>query len=285
MTMDEQNNTHSSAFSRISSLLKDTTRRKPHQSTTTTRNPSVTSLSFFPDSEGRNELGSAVAAESNHRRSSITNYADRMRHMFSTSTPTSSSARPGSRINALPIEVLQHIFAHLTFWDLLRSQRVCRQWRSFIPGHAPQLAEALYLKPSRGLQIYSCVPATFDLEFDIRVASVEEGVQPEGTRFSVGVRRELSMTRRCLGLIRTSREIVFHPVIMDVNVYLQRLGEEEGLGRCKEASWRGMLVSMPPLRELRFRHGRTRSVVKVLSVGEEGDGVTLGELFDAVDEW
>jgi hypothetical protein len=204
------------------------------------------------------------------------NYADRVRQMF---TPSAHHQKRG--INDLPVEVLQHIFVYLEFWELVRSQSVCRIWRSLIPGDSPLLAELLYLKPSRNLQIYNLVPTAFEFEFDTTPVSIESGPQPTGARFSVGVRKEFSMTRRCMGLIRTSQEIVFHPVVMDFNHFIQK---EEFKGG-KEGSWREMLVSMPPLRELTLRHGKTRAVFRVLTAAEEEEGVRLGVLFDAMEEW
>jgi hypothetical protein len=158
---------------------------------------------------------------------------------------------------------------------------VCKSWRDLIPGHSQLLVEDLYLKPSRNLQIYSLIPTAFEFEFDVEAKSIESGPQPSGTRFSMGVRKEFTMTRRCMGLIRTSQEIVFHPVIMEFNHFIQ----QDGFRGKAAGSWREMLVSMPPLRELTLRHGGKRTVFKVLRAGEEEDGVRLGELFDAMDEW
>ena len=61
-------------------------------------------------------------------------------------------------------------------------------------------------------------------------------------------------------------------------------GEREGDDSVRE-SWRDMLVSMPPLREVRIKHAKRRSVVRVLTVREGMDGVTLGDLFEALEEW
>ncbi|KAI4945941.1 hypothetical protein J4E91_007382 [Alternaria rosae] len=278
--MDLHHQSHFSAFTRFSEKLKDTTnRRKQSTSSHSIRNPSI-SGGIPPDADTASMRSWDSELSRDSRRSSIGNYADRVRQMF-----TAGSTHPGSgqrkRMTDLPAEVLQHVFIHLDFWDLLRCQRVCNVWRQLIPGDSPLLAEMLYLKPSRSLQIYNLVPTAFDFELDITPQSIEDGVQPSGTRFSVGVRNEISLMRRCLGLIRTSQEIVFHPVVMDFNVWVK---SERVLG-CKEGSWRDMLVSMPPLRELTLRHGKKRSVVKVLTVGEDEDGVRLGALFDAMDEW
>ncbi|CAG5156930.1 uncharacterized protein ALTATR162_LOCUS4723 [Alternaria atra] len=278
--MDLQHQSHFSAFTRFSDMLKDTTnRRKQSASGHSIRNPSITALPIDVDASSMRSWDSELSRDS--RRSSIGNYADRVRQMFTTTTSPPHGNGQGKAITDLPAEVLQHIFIHLDFWDLLRAQRACNVWRQLIPGDSPLLAEMLYLKPSRGLQIYSMVPTTFDFELDVTPQSIEDGFQPSGTRFSVGVRNEISLMRRCLGLIRTSQEIVFHPVVMDFNVWIK---STRVMG-CKEGSWRDMLVSMPPLRELTLRHGRKRSVVKVLTAGEDEDGVRLGALFDAMDEW
>ncbi|CAN9160603.1 hypothetical protein CC77DRAFT_786316 [Alternaria alternata] len=278
--MDLQHQSHFSAFTRFSDMLKDTTnRRKQSASGHSIRNPSITALPVDADASSMRSWDSEMSRDS--RRSSIGNYADRVRQMFDRTSTTHHGNGQRKGMTDLPAEVLQTIFIHLDFWDLLRAKRVCNVWRQLIPGDSPLLAEMLYLKPSRGLQIYNMVPTTFDLELEITPQSIEDGFQPSGTRFSVGVRNEISLMRRCLGLIRTSQEIVFHPVVMDFNVWIKN---EKVMG-AKEGSWRDMLVSMPPLRELTLRHGRKRNVVKVLTAGEDEDGVRLGALFDVMDEW
>jgi hypothetical protein len=272
----QQSQPHFSAFHRFSDMLKETTTGRRKHSHSSTRTPSLsTSLSMDPETASVRSRDSDLSKDA--RRSSMGNYADRVRQMF---TPSPHHQKRG--INDLPVEVLQHVFVYLEFWELVRCQSVCRVWRSLIPGDSPLLAELLYLKPSRGLQIYNLVPTAFEFEFDTSPVSIESGPQPTGARFSVGVRKEFSMTRRCMGLIRTSQEIVFHPVIMDFNHFIQK----EGFKGNQEGAWREMLVSMPPLREVTLRHGKTRAVFRILSVGEEeGDGVKLAQLFDAMDEW
>ncbi|KAF1841103.1 uncharacterized protein K460DRAFT_380828 [Cucurbitaria berberidis CBS 394.84] len=271
--MDHQRQPHASAFARFSDKLKETTKRVSahHQHN---RAPSREHDTLHIRGPSRDE-----------RRSSSASYTDKLRHML-----TASPRPPRTGIDDLPIEVQQHIFLFLDFWSILRCQRVCKLWRDLVPGDSPLLQEALYLKPSRSLQIYSCVPATFEFDFDISVRSVVSGPQPIGSRFTLGVRKDFTMTRRCMGLIRTSSEIVFHPIIMDVNSYLQRSdfkshvveAGEEGAGA---GSWRNMLVAMPPLRELRLRHGKTRTVYRVLRVSGGEDGIRLGDLFRVMDEW
>jgi hypothetical protein len=280
--MDLQHQSHFSAFSRFSDMLKDTTtgRRKPSTSGHSIRNPSITALpidpaTMFTRSRGDSELARDV------RRSSVGNYADRMRQLFHTSSHHNNHNRKRG-ISDLPAEVLQHIFFYLDFWELVRCQRVSKSWRSLVPGDSPLLAEMLYLKPSRSLQIYNLVPTTFEFEVDVTPQSIESGSQPLGTRISQGVRNEITLSRRCIGLIRTSQEIVFHPLIMDFNYWIAH----DCIAGKKHGSWRDMLVSMPPLRELTLRDGgQKRGAVKVLNVRGEGDGVRLGQLFDVLDDW
>ncbi|KAF1831875.1 hypothetical protein BDW02DRAFT_571617 [Decorospora gaudefroyi] len=274
-----QSQPHISAFTRFSDMLKDTTgrRKNNHSHQQSARNPSIsTTLSPDPETSSNRSRESELSKDS--RRSSMGNYADRVRHMFTASQP--HAHRRG--INELPIEVLQHVFAQLDFWTLVRCQNVSKTWRDLIPGDSPLLAEMLYLKTSRNLQIYSLVPTAFEFEFDVQPQSIEAGPQPHGTRFSVGVRNEFTVLRRCMGLVRTSQEILFHPVVMEFNQFLHtggfRAGKAPGL-------WRHMLVSMPPLKELTLRHGKTRRVFRVLRVESEEDGVRLGDLFDALADW
>ena len=68
---------------------------------------------------------------------------------------------------------------------------------------------------------------------------------------------------------------------MDFNTWIA----DGALAGKKHGSWRRMLVSMPPLRELTLRHGKNRSVVKVLKAAEGDEGVRLGDLFDCMDDW
>lgn len=297
--MDLHHQSHFSALTtRFSDMLKDTTsgRRKPSTSGHAIRQPSVTALTLDPTTMlTRCHRDREPDSVREHRRSSVGNYADRLRQRFHPSLHHHTHHNHSRRaINHLPAEVLQNIFAYLDFWHLLRCQRVCKTWQALVPGDSPLLAETLYLKPSRSLQIYSLVPTTFDFELDLTPPTSESGPQqqvaapPGSTRStrstssssSLGTRNHLSLSRRCLGLIRTSQEIVFHPLITDFNFWVNRpsvTGNYDG-------SWRHMLVSMPPLRELTLRDARQNRAVTVMCVAGE-EGVKLGQLFDVMDEW
>ena len=217
------------------------------------------------------------------RRSSTAQFTDKMRHLLA------PLPRPGAKcINDLPIEVLHHVFLNLDFWTLLKCQHVCRLWKDLIPGDSPLLAEVLYLRPSKSLQIYSCVLATFDLDFDIGYKAFQ---QSKGSHVVLGFQKEFTMTRRCVGLIRTSSEIVFHPIVANFDHYMASdnfrgmVVEPDGKSNDEQVSWKEMLVSMPPLRELALRRGKNRSMYRMLNVREGDEGIKLGDLVQAMDEW
>jgi hypothetical protein len=201
------------------------------------------------------------------------------------------SNRPSSTVlvfNDLPVEILQNIFLNLDLSTLLRVRRVCKLWKNLIPGDSPLLAETLFLKPSYNLFAYSFTLATFDFDFEINVNSLPENgpnLRSQST-FIDG----LSMTRRCLGLIRTSSEIIFHPIIINFNQYVQ--GDETGKSKLAAAddstvdivSWRNMLVSMPPLTEIRISRTNGRKS-KTMCILKAKDGVRLGAVFDTLSTW
>jgi hypothetical protein len=226
-----------------------------------------------------NEQNMSIAA----RRSS--SYTDRAMRMFTSSARLSST---GLNINDLPTEILQNIFLDLDIFVLLRIRRVCKLWYSLIPGDSPLLAEDLFLKPSHNLHAYSFTTSTMDLDFEINPRNTPaDGNHPNS---SLAFIDGLSMTRRCLGVIRTSEEIIFHPIILNFNYYVQ--GDQFGRPKltliqeksAEPVKWRNMLVSMPPLTELRISQtwgGRA----KLTSVLRAKDGIKLGDLIDTLLGW
>ncbi|KAF2856411.1 hypothetical protein T440DRAFT_108212 [Plenodomus tracheiphilus IPT5] len=272
--------------------------------------PSSDPFAFHSNTTTATTTTDPIDPTRDRRRSSVANYTSHIRSLFTPSPHPPFPTPQKTTLLSLPTELVSKILSHLPFYTLLHARAISPTFTSLIPGSDPLLAEKLYLRPSRSLQVYELVPATFDFDMDITSHSVEDGEQPAGVRFSKGVRRQISMGRRTMGLIRMSEEIVFHPVILDFNTFItkpgfcaagppagQRRGGEEGKGvgtgthsvlgveRDRAQSWRNMLVSMPPLREIRIRHARTRAVIKLIRVGDEGEGITLGMVFDALGEW
>ncbi|KAH8731200.1 hypothetical protein GQ44DRAFT_604947 [Phaeosphaeriaceae sp. PMI808] len=277
--MLQQSNLRLSNFARFADKLKD--------SMTTKRAP--------PPGQIQRPLSQLSVEDPNHhynylihnRRSSSTRYTEKMMQMFT------HSSRPGSIlmtviINDLPVEILQNVFLHLDAFTLIRIRRVCKLWRDLIPGDSPILSEALFLKPSHNLHAYSFTLATFDFDLEINTR-LPYGGNPD-LRIQTTFIDGLSMTRRCLGLIRTSSEIIFHPIIMDFNAYVQ--GDEFGKSKLNvhgepatdPINWRNMLVSMPPLTELRINQtiGKKHTTVRIL---QAKDGVKLGDVFDYLITW
>jgi hypothetical protein len=270
------NNPRFSNFVRFADMLKDSmsTKRAPAFS-----QPQLASSHL--EVEDTNQQN-----QPNHmRRRSSTRYTEKMLQMFSHSSRTSMSALT---VNDLPVEILQSVFLAMDLGTLLRIRRVCKLWKDLIPGDSPLLAEELFLKPSHNLHAYSFTLATFDFDFEINVRSPDEGNTHLGLQptFIDG----LSMTRRCLGLIRTSSEIIFHPIIIDFNHYVQ--GDEHGKSKLdlkypttpEAVNWRNMLVSMPPLTEIRIgrTHGRKSKTMCVLKAK---GGVKLGDVFETLHKW
>jgi len=265
-----------SNLARLADLLKDSmsTKRSPNP-------PPSRRFSTHHDAEDNKHNDHVTRS----RRSSSTRYTEKMLHMFtSTHRPRSSTLA----LNHLPVEILQACFLHLDLATLLRIRRVCTLWRDLVPGDAPLLAEALFLKPSYKLHAYSFTLATFDFDFEINVRTLsEQGPNPRGQSTYID---GLSLSRRCQGLIRTSGEIIFHPIIMDFNHYVQGDGagrsrlvvkgkeEEAGVG------WQNMLISMPPLTELRISRTAGRKS-KTMCVLKSAEGVRLGDVFGTLSQW
>ena len=207
-----------------------------------------------------------------------------MIQMFMPSNRTSIRA---IGFNDLPVEILQNIFLNLEIVTLLRIRRVCKLWKDLVPGESPLLAEELFLKPSHNLYAYSFTCTAFDFDFEINVNTLlEKGPTRAQATFIEG----LSMTRRCLGLIRMSSEFIFHPIIFDFNNFLQ--GDENGKSKLiledpntiEETHWSNMLVSMPPITELTLSRtvGRKSKTMCVIQVEH---GVRLGDVVNTLSKW
>lgn len=267
----QANNPRFSNLTRFADMLKDSmsTKRAP---TPTQPQPSLTNL----EAENNNHLV--------HRRRSSTRYTEKMLQML---TPSNRPSSTTLMINDLPVEILQTIFLNLELFTLLRIRRVCKLWKNLIPGDSPLLAEVLFLKPSHNLHAYSFTPATFDFDFEI-----DSRATPRKTpylRLQPTVLDGLSMSRRCIGLIRTSSEIIFHPIIANFNQYAE--GSETGkpdiivskATPVDPVNWRSMLVAMPPLTTLRISRTVGRKV-KTVRVLQAKDGIKLGDVFDTLDK-
>lgn len=250
--------------------------------------------------------GETDSSRDARRRSSVANYTAQLLSLFhshsGSASPTTTAgtvvAKSKPTLATLPNELVSRILVHLPFYALLHARRVSRLFARLIPGEDPELAAQLYLRPvrSRSMELYGDMCGGFDLEFEDE-EEVEAGDEKDGgDEGSTG--RVWRLSRRSMALVRVSEEIVFHPVIVDFNVFATKEcfrvseleagreteGEVSGKARIKQ-SWRDMLVSMPPLREIRLRHGRRRGVVRTLRAGDGSEGITLGMLFDALREW
>ncbi|KAF2833153.1 hypothetical protein CC86DRAFT_5665 [Ophiobolus disseminans] len=246
---------------------------------------SVPSQAQHSRAPSRTEMVNDEATTLSARRNSSIRYTDRMMHMFASTRRTSGTAL---NINDLPVEILQNVFLDLDIVILVRIRRVCKLWKNLIPGDSPLLAENLFIKPSHNLHAYSFTNSTFDFDFEINTRKPHE--ENQYLRSQPTFIDGLSMSRRCLGLIRTSGEFIFHPIVIDLNHYVQ--GNEAGRSKLvlhgerptDPVHWRNMLVSMPPLTELRI----SRTMMKkseVMCVLKAKDGVRLGDVLETLIRW
>jgi hypothetical protein len=274
---EHASNAKFSNLTRFADLLKD--------SMTTKRAPT-------PDQGRRNSTQPDIEAPSlnskdviHNRRSSSTRYTEKMIQMF---MPSNRSSARALGFNDLPVEILQNIFLHLDIVTLLRIRRVCRIWKDLVPGDSPLLAEELFLKPSHNLYAYSFTCTAFDFDFEINVHSLLE--KGPLSRAQPTFIEGLSMTRRCLGLIRIGSEFIFHPIICDFNNFLQ--GDEQGKSKLilgdpetiEPTHWSNMLISMPPITELRLSRTVGRKC-KTMCVIEATNGVRLGDVVNTLSKW
>lgn len=271
---EHTSNAKFSNLTRFADLLKD--------SMTTKRAPT-------PDQGRRNSTQSEIEALSkdviHNRRSSSTRYTEKMIQMF---LPSNRSNVRALGFNDLPVEILQNIFLHLDIVTLLRIRRVCRLWKDLVPGDSPLLAEELFLKPSHNLYAYSFTCTAFDFDFEINVNSLLE--KGPFSRAHPTFIEGLSLTRRCIGLIRIGSEFIFHPIIYDFNNFLQ--GDEQGQSKLiledpstiEPTHWSNMLISMPPITELRLSR-KIGMKSKTMCVIQAANGVRLGDVVNTLSKW
>ncbi|KAH7414052.1 hypothetical protein DE146DRAFT_683465, partial [Phaeosphaeria sp. MPI-PUGE-AT-0046c] len=263
-----------SNLTRFADLLKDsmTTKRAP------TPDQGRRNSTQPPDVEAPGPNKDVI----HNRRSSSTRYTEKMIQMF---MPSNRSSVRAIGFNDLPVEILQNVFLNLDIVTLLRIRRVCRLWKDLVPGDSPLLAEELFLKPSHNLYAYSFTCTAFDFDFEINVHSLPE--RGPMSRMQPTFIEGLSLTRRCLGLIRIGSEFIFHPIICDFNNYLQ--GDEQGkskliledLNTIEPTHWSNMLISMPPITELRLSRTIGRKC-KTMCVIKAENGVRLGDVVNTL---
>jgi hypothetical protein len=264
-----------SQFSRFTGRVRDTMSMKRASSVSRTQH--TRALSQADMASDQTSSISTVA-----RRTSGIRYTDRMMQMMFSSSRLSSTA---TNINDLPVEILQSIFLELDFFVLLRIRRVCKLWNSSIPGDSPLLAEDLFLKPSHNLHAYSFTSNVFQFDFEIHARGPHE--ENQYLRSQPTFIDGLSMTRRCIGLIRTSEEIIFHPIVANFNHYVQ--GDASGRSKLalvqgtstEPLNWKNHLVSMPPLTELRISQ-TMGGKAHIMCVLRAKDGIKLGAVIDTL---
>jgi hypothetical protein len=69
-----------------------------------------------------------------------------------------------THIDDLPPEILQSIWRHLSFFDLLRCQQVCQKWVAYLPGNDSTLRQTLFSPLTRQ---YDRQPLYFDVLLEV----------------------------------------------------------------------------------------------------------------------
>ncbi|ORX93220.1 hypothetical protein BCR34DRAFT_608610 [Clohesyomyces aquaticus] len=164
---------------------------------------------------------------------------------------TSTSDATSMANRGLPIELLEMIFAFLPMNDLLRFQRVSKQWRAIIPGASPELNEILFLKSSHSPVVArrATMRVNISSESDPETGEERHIYAPELFTF---VAPFYSLSR--------------HPLLPYIETPVFEPLEDESLPRLvvtKEAnhSWRDMFISMPPVKRISIRWGFTHDRV------------------------
>ena len=200
-------------------------------------------------------------------------------------------------ISTLPPELLQSVFRHLPFYDLLRCQRVCYQWRAYLPGNDPTLQRRTFSKAP----IARTLP-------DIHVFINRESWPQYSSVFRINI------------IFRHwTPDIAFHPLVQSFaeDILRQYLGfagtpverrSIEGIQRycgwddCRFAkakpkptdtdvtpSWVSMLFCAPAIPQVRFWIHRPAKVgvkdySRICKAKEDKPGVTFGQVMQAIRE-
>ncbi|KAK5732255.1 hypothetical protein LTR17_010701 [Elasticomyces elasticus] len=190
-----------------------------------------------------------------------------------------ATTTPGSTLASTP-ELVEMILLRLPLPDILLAQRVDRTWCAIIR-ESPQLQRALFFRPRRDISlvfpsaVICALPCTsagtckrlleppgHDREgtcWMFKVAGTQEAHDPTVNPLTTILWPEQSMS---------PEEIEFPTPLVGHNTAVAR----------REASWRRMLFTQPPVTNLMVDHGYARHWHEV--VATSAAGVTLGDIVE-----
>lgn len=115
-------------------------------------------------------------------------------------------------IDTLPPEILQEVWGHLSFYDLMRCQRVCKKWNAYLPGDDPTLRKALFsplTRQNNPTPLYYEVVLEVDQRLEVQELTL---ALPPRTTFELGV---CNLNQRWL----RDSGFQLHPVIGKLSKY------------------------------------------------------------------
>jgi hypothetical protein len=183
-----------------------------------------------------------------------------------TASRTASNAT--TPIDTLPPEILQEMWGHMSFYDLIRCQRVCKKWTTYLPGNNPTLRGSLFSPTSR------------------RFASEQQNTYDD-LRIWIEISQHMDITDKALPRLSHNIEIYnpeayqhdtdgsggHHPIVCDIDGFCDSIhpclkpgppytmfrfnGIEDVQLLAKkpkpeEASWAQMLAFVPKVREVQL---------------------------------
>lgn len=213
----------------------------------------------------------------------------------------SNNAAVPSPVGTLPLELLQSVFHHLSLYDLIRCQGVCRAWRNYLPGDDPALHRKLHLRakaagPSDDVRIEVFVTRddhlTFPISFRLTIIFwyPESSMKlhpiivnwPAGFGFAIRPRfiSSYNSPPSPSHFYAEARSYIWNKC---------RYMEEDSVSTDVRPSWEQMLLCAPAVQQLKVTTRRPsnngyHNPERTLSAEEGSAGVTLGQVMHAVRE-
>jgi hypothetical protein len=201
-------------------------------------------------------------------------------------------------ISTLPPEILQSVFRHLPFFDLLRCQQVCRQWRAYLPGNDPALQRETFCKAR-----IATTAEVLDIEVFV---SRQSWSRAPGPFTFVLIFRPRSPGMELHPLVQYPIEGVLRKYLRFSGMQMDRGNTIKGVQRACEwqdcrytkaksrltdvtASWESMLLCAPAIQQVKVTTRRPVSVGykhydRLLTAEEGAPGVTLGQVMQVIGE-
>lgn len=211
-------------------------------------------------------------------------------------------------VSKLPPEVLQHIFGYVPFYDLLHCQRVCDEWRTFLPGNDPSLQRRTFSKAnvadaSEGVDVEVFITTdtwypswlTFQLAITLRYRPDGIELHPILTDHSnaedPSVRADSVVREVIPPYLHISGESTFSYTTNGLRSYIWHACEHEKawVSNGVQASWEQMFLCVPAVQQVKVTTrrpniNRYHNPECLLSVEEGASRFTIGQVMQVVKE-